>query len=237
MRGGGTSRGRREAITACRAFRSICHAIRAALRGCCTDDAKSLYEEEGDLEVGGGSSPERLPVVPGGKVRMAGAPRSKAANGPFSPFEQPALRGSCCSRRQKIPPAELDIEFSLASASGSREVRLPGTGRANTSDADPTPVPAAGVLYESSSRRRCTSTGAAKGRFQAAPEETLKLALAGLEKKKRVQGNDRCVDAVAGGLRVSAGNRCAAGGIAATRRTVRSGKPRPSKQACQGHRF
>src|SRR5437773_1581417 len=80
--------------------------------------------------------------------------------------------------------ADLDVEF-LWQCSGSREFGFQELAREYVGR-DPTPVQAAGVLMKLQSApmyfyRR------GKGRFRAAPEETLKLALAGLEKKKRVQ--------------------------------------------------
>src|SRR5439155_18708157 len=79
---------------------------------------------------------------------------------------------------------ELDIDFlwqvSAAREFGFGELAREYVGR------DPSPVEAAGVLVKLQAApmyfyRR------GKGRFQAAPAETLKQALAAVEKKKRVQ--------------------------------------------------
>src|SRR5260370_12053979 len=80
--------------------------------------------------------------------------------------------------------ADLDIEF-LWQCSGSREFGFQELAREYVGR-DPTPGQAAGVLMKLQSApmyfyRR------GKGRFQAAPQHTLKLPLAAPEQKKRVQ--------------------------------------------------
>jgi exoribonuclease-2 len=138
-----------------------------------------LYEEEGELKVG---------------TVMAQAPASLHVESPHG-------------RRSKIKAASVLLEFAqpsgaelLAQAArfaegveidflwqccGTHEFAFGDLARDYVGRA-PTPVEAAGVLVALHSApvyfyRR------GKGRFQAAPEATLKLALAAVEKKKRVQ--------------------------------------------------
>ena len=92
-------------------------------------------------------------------------------------------RPSCSRRRASSPTASTPISCGNAAARASSASR---TWRANTSAASRRRSRAAGVLLKLHSApmyfyRR------GQGRFQAAPEETLKLALAAAEKKKRVQ--------------------------------------------------
>jgi exoribonuclease-2 len=137
-----------------------------------------LYEEEGEIKVGTvlAQAPASLQVEsPHGR-------RSKvrAANVLLN-FEQP-------SAAELLPQAQrfgesLEVDF-LWQCSGSAEFDFRSLAR-DYVGREPTAVEAAGVLFRLHGApmyfyRR------GKGRFQAAPEATLKLALAGLEKKKRV---------------------------------------------------
>ena len=138
-----------------------------------------LYEEDGDLKVGAvlGESPASFQVEsPHGR-------RSKIkAASVLLAFERP-------SGAELLVEAEkfahgLDIDF-LWECSGSREFGFRELAKEYVGR-EPTAVEAAGVLIKLHSApmyfyRR------GKGRFQAAPPETLKLALAAVEKKKRVQ--------------------------------------------------
>ena len=138
-----------------------------------------LYEEDGDLKVGAvlGETPASFQVEsPHGRRS-----KIKAANVLLA-FERPS-GAELLAEAEKFA-AELDIGFlwecSGAREFGFRELAKEYVGR------EPTPVEAAGVLMKLHSApmyfyRR------GKGRFQAAPQETLKLALAAVEKKKRVQ--------------------------------------------------
>src|SRR5688572_10311380 len=137
-----------------------------------------LYEEDGDLKVGAvlGQAPASFQVEsPHGR-------RSKIkAASVLMTFERPS-GAELLAEAEKFA-TELDIQF-LWECSGSgefgfRELAKDYVGR------EPTAVEAAGVLIRLHSapmyfHRR------GKGRFQAAPEQTLKLALAAMEKKKRV---------------------------------------------------
>ena len=138
-----------------------------------------LYEEDGDLKVGAvlAQAPASFQVEsPHGRRSKV-----KAANVLLS-FERPS-GAEVLAEAEKFSQG-LDVEF-LWQCSGSREFGFRDLAREYVGR-DPTPAEAAGVLIKLHSApmyfyRR------GKGRFQAAPEETLKLALAGLEKKKRVQ--------------------------------------------------
>jgi exoribonuclease-2 len=138
-----------------------------------------LYEEDGELKAG--TVLERLPAS--FRVESPHGRRSKIkAASALLAFEQPApaqLLGAAQSFC-----GELDAEF-LWQCSGAREFGFEELAREYVGR-EPTPVEAAGVLMKLRSApmyfyRR------GKGRFQPAPEATLKLALAAAEKKKRVQ--------------------------------------------------
>ena len=138
-----------------------------------------LYEEDGELKAG--TVLERSPASFHVESPHGRRSKVKAGNVLLS-FEQP-------------PPAQLlgaaerfaqglDIDFlwqcSAAREFGFEELARDYVGR------EPTPAEAAGVLMKLHSApmyfyRR------GRGRFQAAPEATLKLALAAVEKKRRVQ--------------------------------------------------
>lgn len=138
-----------------------------------------LYEEDGALKVGTvlGQAPASFQVEsPHGRRTKV-----KAAN-VLLEFERPS-GADLLAAAQKFAD-ELDVDFlwqcSASREFGFRELASEYVGR------EPSAVEAAGVLIKLHSApmyfyRR------GKGRFQAAPEETLKLALAGIEKKKRVQ--------------------------------------------------
>jgi exoribonuclease-2 len=138
-----------------------------------------LYEEEGDLKVGAvlGEAPASFQVEsPHGRRSKV-----KAANVLLA-FERPS-GAELLAQAEKFA-GELDIDFlwqcSGAREFGFRELAKDYVGR------EPSAVEAAGILIKLHSApmyfyRR------GKGRFQAAPEETLKLALAAVEKKQRLQ--------------------------------------------------
>ena len=138
-----------------------------------------LYEEEGDLKVGAvlAQAPASFQVEsPHGRRSKV-----KAANVLLS-FERPS--GAELLAEAERFAGGLDVEF-LWQCSGAREFGFQELAREYVGR-EPTPAEAAGVLVKLQSApmyfyRR------GKGRFQAAPEATLKLALAGLEKKKRIQ--------------------------------------------------
>jgi exoribonuclease-2 len=138
-----------------------------------------LYEEEGAIKVGAvlGQAPASLQVEsPHGRRTKV-----KAANVLLA-FEQPAA-ADLLPEAQRYAAA-LDTEF-LWQCCGSTEFDF----RALAKDyvgREPTPVEATGVLLKLLEapiyfHRR------GRGRFQPAPAETVKLALAGLEKKRRLQ--------------------------------------------------
>lgn len=138
-----------------------------------------LYEEQGEFKVGAvlGRAPASVQVEsPHGK-RL----KVKAAN-VLLEFERPAAA-------ELLPAAEayaatLDTEF-LWQCCGESDFGFMDLAREYVGR-EPTPVEAAGVLLKLHSapiyfHRR------GRGRYRKAPEETLKLALAGLEKKRRIQ--------------------------------------------------
>jgi exoribonuclease-2 len=137
-----------------------------------------LYEEDGDLKVGAvlGEAPTSFQVEsPHGR-------RSKIkAASVLLAFERPS--GAELLAEAGRYAQELDVDFlwqcSGPGEFGFRELAKEYVGR------EPTAIEAAGVLIKLHSApmyfyRR------GKGRFQAAPEQTLKLAVAAVEKKKRV---------------------------------------------------
>jgi exoribonuclease-2 len=138
-----------------------------------------LYEEDGDLKVGAvlGEAPASFQVEsPHGRRS-----KIKAASVLLS-FERPS--GAELLEQGEKFARELDVGF-LWECSGSGEFGFRDLAR-DYVGREPTPVEAAGILMKLHAApmyfyRR------GKGRFQAAPRETLKLALAAVEKKKRVQ--------------------------------------------------
>ena len=138
-----------------------------------------LYEEDGDLKVG-----SVLAEAPASfQVESPHGRRTKIkASSVLLSFERPS--GAELLAQAQAFAGELDIDF-LWQVSGSREFGFRDLAREYVGR-EPSPVEAAGVLIRLHSApmyfyRR------GKGRFQPAPEETLKLALASIEKKKRVQ--------------------------------------------------
>ena len=138
-----------------------------------------LYEEEGELKVG-----SVLAQAPASfQVESPHGRRSKVkATNVLLSFEQPAA-GELLAQAQRFAET-LDTEF-LWQCSGGAEFDFRGLAR-DYVGREPDAIEAAGVLLRLHGApmyfyRR------GKGRFQAAPEETLKLALASQEKKKRVQ--------------------------------------------------
>jgi exoribonuclease-2 len=137
-----------------------------------------LYEEEGELKVGSvlAQAPASIQVEsPHGR-------RSKVkAAAVLLSFEQPAA-GELLAQAGRFAE-ELEVDF-LWQCSGGAEFDFQRLAREYVGR-EATAVEAAGILLKLHSApmyfyRR------GKGRFQPAPEATLKLALAGLEKKKRV---------------------------------------------------
>jgi exoribonuclease-2 len=138
-----------------------------------------LYEEDGELKVGAVLSQAPASF----QVESPHGRRSKVkAAAVLLSFERP-------SGAQVLSEAEafaqgLDAQF-LWECSGAREFGFQELAREYVGR-EPTPAEAAGVLMKLQSApmyfyRR------GRGRFQAAPEQTLKLALAGIEKRKRLQ--------------------------------------------------
>ncbi len=138
-----------------------------------------LYEEEGEYKAGAvlSQSPASYQIEsPHGRRS-----KIKAANVVFS-FEQPSA-GELLAEARKFADG-LDTDFLWQCRKGAefgfQDLARDYVGR------DPAAVESAGVLLKLHSApmyfyRR------GRGRFQAAPEDTLKLALAGVEKKKRLQ--------------------------------------------------
>ena len=137
-----------------------------------------LYEEDGELKTG--TVLERSPAS--FHVESAHGRRSKVkAAAVLLAFERPApaeLLGEAESFARG-----LETHF-LWECSGAREFGFAELAREYVGR-EPTPAEAAGVLMKLHSApmyfyRR------GRGRFQAAPEATLKLALAAVEKKKQI---------------------------------------------------
>jgi exoribonuclease-2 len=138
-----------------------------------------LYEEEGELKAG--TVLERSPASFQVESPHGRRSKVKAAN-VLLEFETPSaaeLLGAAKSYAEGI-----EVDF-LWQCSGQGEFGFQDLAREYVGRA-PTPVEAAGVLMRLQGapmyfHRR------GRGRFRAAPEETLKLALAAAEKKQRVQ--------------------------------------------------
>jgi len=148
-----------------------------------------LYEEEGDLKAGA-----VLAQAPASfQVESPHGRRSKVrAGNVLLSFEQPAP-GELLAAAQRFAE-EVDVDF-LWQCSGTAEFDFKGLARDYVGH-EPTPVEAAGILFKLHGAPMYFYKRA-KGRFQAAPETTLKQALAGIEKKKRIQAQQ---DAWARGL-------------------------------------
>lgn len=137
-----------------------------------------LYEEEGEVKVG-----TVLAQAPASfQVESPHGRRSKVKQGNvLLTFDSPSA-GELLDQARRYAES-LDTEFLWQCSGGEfdfRSLARDYVGR------EPNPVESAGVLLKLHSApmyfyRR------GKGRFQAAPEETLKLALAGLEKKRKQQ--------------------------------------------------
>ncbi len=138
-----------------------------------------LYEEDGDLKVGAvlAQAPASFQVEsPHGRRSKV-----KAATVLMS-FERPT-GAELIAAAQKYAEG-LDTEF-LWQCSGTREFGFQELAREYVGR-EPTPAEAAGVLWKLHAvpvyfYRR------GRGRFQAAPEATLRLALAGIEKRRQLQ--------------------------------------------------
>ncbi|HEU4352184.1 MAG TPA: RNB domain-containing ribonuclease [Burkholderiales bacterium] len=138
-----------------------------------------LYEEEGELKAG--TVLERSPASFHVQTPHGRRSKIKAAHVLLA-FERPAPAVLLHEAESFSKGLETDFlwECSGAREFGFEELAREYVGR------EPTPAEAAGVLMKLHSapmyfHRR------GRGRFQAAPEATLKLALAAVEKKKRVQ--------------------------------------------------
>lgn len=138
-----------------------------------------LYEEEGEFKVGAvlGQSPASFQVEsPHGR-------RSKVkASNVVLRFERPSGAELLAQAREFAEGLDTDFLWQCRKGAefGFEELARDYVGR------EPAPVESAGVLFKLHSApmyfyRR------GRGRYQAAAEETLKLALAGQEKKKRQQ--------------------------------------------------
>ncbi len=137
-----------------------------------------LYEEGGDLKVG--AVLEQAPASFQVETLHGRRAKVKAANVLLA-FERPG--GAELLAQAQLFATGLDTEF-LWQCSAGREFAFQDLAREYVGR-EPSAVEAAGVLIKLHAApiffyRR------GKGRFQAAPEQTLKLALAGVEKKKRV---------------------------------------------------
>ena len=138
-----------------------------------------LYEEDGELKVG--AVLDRAPASFHVESPHGRRSKIKAANVLLS-FERPPA-AELLAAAEKFA-GDLEVDF-LWECSGAREFGFEDLAREYVGR-EPTPIEAAGVLMKLHSApmyfyRR------GRGRFQAAPEATLKLALAAVEKKKRVQ--------------------------------------------------
>jgi len=138
-----------------------------------------LYEEDGELKVG--AVLDRAPASYHVESPHGRRSKIKAANVLLS-FERPPAAELLAAAGKFA--GELEVGF-LWECSGAREFGFEELAREYVGR-EPTPVEAAGVLMKLHGApmyfyRR------GRGRFQAAPEATLKLALAAAEKKKRVQ--------------------------------------------------
>ena len=138
-----------------------------------------LYEEEGELKVG-----SVLAQAPASfQVESPHGRRSKVkAGNVLLTFEQPAP-GELLVQAERFAET-LDVQFLWECSSG-REFDFRSLAR-DYVGREPSAVEATGILVKLHGApmyfyRR------GKGTFQAAPKETLKLALAGLEKKRRLQ--------------------------------------------------
>jgi exoribonuclease-2 len=138
-----------------------------------------LYEEEGEYKAGAVLSQSPASY----QVESAHGRRTKIkAVSVVLTFDRPSA-GELLAEARRFTDG-LDTDFLWQCRKGA-EFGFQDLARDYVGH-DPTPVESAGVLFKLYSApmyfyRR------GRGRFQAAPEETLKLALAGVEKKKRLQ--------------------------------------------------
>lgn len=138
-----------------------------------------LYEEEGELRVGAVLA--RTPAS--FQVESPHGRRSKIkATSVVLSFERPSAGELLAAARSFAEGLDTDFLWQCRKGAefGFEELARDYVGR------EPAPAEAAGVLLKLHSApmyfyRR------GRGRYQAAPEETLRLALAGLEKKQRLQ--------------------------------------------------
>jgi exoribonuclease II len=138
-----------------------------------------LYEEEGELKVG--TVLERAPASFQVESPHGRRSKVKAAN-VLLEFQSPSAAELLGAAKAYAEGIEVDF---LWQCSGQNEFGFQDLAREYVGRA-PTPIEAAGVLMRLQGapmyfHRR------GRGRFRAAPEETLKLALAAADKKKRVQ--------------------------------------------------
>src|SRR5262245_26550303 len=156
----------------CRASRNICTAYSSF-------PVHLLYEEDGELKAG--TVLERSPAS--FHVESPHGRRSKVkASNVLLAFERPPA-AELLGEAEKFSRG-LELQF-LWECSGPREFGFEELAREYVGR-EPTAAEAAGVLMKLHSApmyfyRR------GKGRFQAAPEATLRQALAALDKKRRVQ--------------------------------------------------
>lgn len=138
-----------------------------------------IYEEGGEIKVGAVLAQASASL----QVESPHGRRSKVkAASVLLTFDRPAGAELLAEAQRFAAGLETDFlwQCSAQGEFGFQDLAREYVGR------EPTPVEAAGVLMKLHAApmyfyRR------GKGRFQAAPEQTLRLALAGLEKKKRVQ--------------------------------------------------
>jgi exoribonuclease-2 len=139
-----------------------------------------LYEEDGEFKVGTvlGQAPASFQV----ETQHGRRAKVKAGNVLLS-FERPG-GAELLAQAGKFADG-LDVDFLWQACGGGREFGFGELAREYVGR-EPSPVEAAGVLLKLHSapmyfHRR------GRGRYQAAPEDTLKLALASAEKKRRLQ--------------------------------------------------
>jgi len=138
-----------------------------------------LYEEDGELKAG--AVRERAPAS--FQVETIHGRRAKVkASKVLLSFERPPA-AELLAEAAKFSSG-LDLAF-LWECSAGREFGFADLAR-EYAGREPTPVEAAGILLKLHAAPMYFYRRGG-GRFQAAPEATLKLALAGVEKKKRIQ--------------------------------------------------
>jgi exoribonuclease II len=138
-----------------------------------------LYEEDGELKVG--AVLDRAPASFHVESPHGRRTKIKAANVLLS-FERPPAAELLGAAEQFA--AGLEVDF-LWECSGAREFGFEELAREYVGR-EPTPIEAAGVLMKLH-RAPMYFYRRGRGRYQPAPEATLKLALAAADKKKRLQ--------------------------------------------------